>query len=78
MEETPPLRTKTPSGGHVSLSDRPPAGALWVSAAAAEPWMSCQRPLSEHAMTEITVIGLGRQGGLVMLVSTCCTDVHKC
>lgn len=37
-----------------------------------------QRPLSEHAMPEITVMWLGGQGGLVMLVSTCCTDVHKC
>lgn len=81
MEDTPPLKAQTPSGGHVSLSDWPPAGAemwLWVLADAAELWLLCQRPLSEYAMTEITVMRLARHGGLVMLVSTCCTDVHKC
>lgn len=79
--ERPTLKASTPPGGHLSLSGWPPAGAemwLWVSADAAQLWRLCQRPLSEHAMTEITVMRLGGQGGLVMLVSTCCTDAHKC
>lgn len=34
--------------------------------------------VSEHAMTEVRVMQLSRQGGLVMLLSTCCTDGHTC
>lgn len=45
---------------------------------AAELRLLGQCPLSEHAMTEITVMQLSRQGGPGMLGSTCCTDAHKC
>lgn len=74
---------ESPTQTQVNAEERhPPPDAIRGTGGslsdAAELRLLGQCPLSEHAMTEITVMRLSRQGGLGMLGSTCCTDAHKC